>query len=201
MWNLLLFAFELQVNKKQLQFVLQTVDKGTQYREKEKSKNRRKKEGSSSISGEQTPFTTGLRRFHRQPDIVVAQGSLLFPFSFSFSFSFVFCILQCSAKWTVESELIHSPLFMLHENSEEQLPQFTTGLRCFHRQPDITAAQGSLLFPFSFSFSFVLYILHCSWPDRVWSKPKCIGPVRPNKIKKSKKKLSYIVFYSKKTSV
>jgi len=31
--------------------------------------------------------------------------------------------------------------------------QFTTGLRCFHRQPDIAAVQGSRLFPFSFSSS------------------------------------------------
>jgi len=71
LWNLLLFAFEPQVNKKQLQFVLQTVDKGTQYKEKKKSKNRRKKV-SFSISGEQLPFTTGLCCFYRQPDITAA---------------------------------------------------------------------------------------------------------------------------------
>jgi hypothetical protein len=34
-------------------------------------------------SGEQLPH-------HRQPDIVVAQGSLLFPFPLPFSFSFSF---------------------------------------------------------------------------------------------------------------
>jgi hypothetical protein len=40
------------------------------------------------------------------------------------------------------------------EHSGEQLPQLTTDLRNFHRQP--------LLFIFpSFSFSFVFCILHC----------------------------------------
>jgi len=38
------------------------VDRRPQDREKEKSKNRGEKEGPLSISGEQLPFTTGLRR-------------------------------------------------------------------------------------------------------------------------------------------
>jgi hypothetical protein len=82
------------------------------------------------------------------------------------------CLLHSSLlTWTVESELIYSPLFTLHVNSGEQL---TTGLRRFHRQP--------LLFLFPFSFSFVFCILHCSreqwrmhpllWLNRVRSKLK-----------------------------
>jgi len=218
-------------------------------REKEKSKNRGKKEGPSSISGEQLPFTTGL---HRQPLL----------FLFPFPFFFVFCILHhCSlCMWTVESSsppasavstashcfssspspsssssafsttvhfaceqwraahhqpppfpppatalllplplllhLLHSP-FVLQVNNGEQL---TTGLRCFHRQPLL----------FSFSFSFVFCILHCSrcmWivesistvHGRTGSDPNlnALDRVRPSKIKKIQKNFTDIVFYLK----
>jgi hypothetical protein len=54
---------------------------------------------------------------------------------------------HCSAKWTVESELIHSPLFMLHVNNWEW-PAFAVSTV----PQSITTA---LLFPFPFSFSFV----------------------------------------------
>ena len=122
-------------------------------------------------------LTTSLRRFHRQP--------LLFLFLFPFSFSFVFCILHCPkkknrnrARWRAAPlahhrpspfpppaialplplllllRLLHSPLFMLHMNSGEWLASSVSTV-----PQSITVA---LLFPFSFSFSFVWAALHCS---------------------------------------
>jgi hypothetical protein len=61
----------------------------------------------------------------------------------------VFCILHYSATWTVESELIHSPLFTLHVNSEEwPASGFSTVPQ------SITIA---LLFPFSFVWAALHY--------------------------------------------
>jgi len=93
-------------------------------REEEKQKQRKKKEGLSSMSGEQLPFNHWL---------------LLFPPPTT-SLPLPFLLL-----------LLHSPLFMLHVNSEEQL---ITGLCRFHCQ--------SLLLLFPFFFSFIFCILHCS---------------------------------------
>jgi len=43
----------------------------------------------------------------------------------------------------------------------KQLPQFTTGLCRFNRQPDIAATQVSLLFLFFFFFCISLSLLFC----------------------------------------
>jgi hypothetical protein len=52
-------------------------------RKKEEELKQRKNKKDRRPSAKQLPqFTTGLRRFDRQPDIVIVQGSLLFPFSF-----------------------------------------------------------------------------------------------------------------------
>jgi len=74
------------------------VDRRPQDREKEKSKNRGKKEGLPSISGEQLPFTTGLCRSHRRtalplPFLLLLRCLLHSPlFVVSFAFSFLHCI-------------------------------------------------------------------------------------------------------------
>ena len=67
--------------------------------------------------------------------------------------------------------LLHSPLSeeeqqkqSTTEHSGEQLPQLTTALRHFHRQPLLFLFLFLFLFPFPFpfSFSFVFCMLHCS---------------------------------------
>jgi len=92
------------------------------------------------------------------PASVVLAIALLFRFPFSFSF-IVFCILHCSAKWTVDSELIHCLMFPLHANTGEW-----SAFGVFTVPWSITAA---LLLPFPFSFSFVWAALHYS--HRMWT--------------------------------
>jgi len=114
------------------------ADRRPQEREKEKSKNRGKKKD-------------------RRPSMENSSLSPLpppFPLSRCSSPSpspspFFFCILHYSATWIVESELIHSPLFTLHVNSEEwPASSFSTVPQ------SITIA---LLFPFSFVWATLHY--------------------------------------------
>jgi len=147
-------------------------------REKQKSKNRGKKEGPSSISGEQLPFTTGL---HCQPLL----------FLFPFPFSFVFCILHhCSlCMWTVESSSppasAVSTVSRCSSSSPSPSPSsFAFSIcsaseqwRAAHHQPSLFPPPATplllfLLLRLLHSSLFTLHVnsgehLHCSWSDRV----------------------------------
>jgi len=105
--------------------------------------------------------------------------------------------------WAVESELIHSSLFILHVNSGEWSASSVSTIP----QSIIIA----LLFPFSFSFVWVaLHCSRCMWTVESVSTVHGLtgsGPnlntgvwVRPSKIKKSKNK-SQILCFIWKTSV
>jgi hypothetical protein len=82
-----------------------------------------------------------------------------------------------------------------------------TGLRLFHR-PSVHHRRVALPLPLPLllrlGYSPLLCkvnsreCLHCSWSDRVWPKPKCVGPVRSSKIKKIQKQfLIYCVLLTK----
>ena len=108
------------------------VDRRPQDREKEKSKNRGEKEGPLSISGEQLPFTTGLRRSRRctalpLPFLLLLRCLLHSPlFAVSSAFSFLHYVSTVHHRRAALPpplllllRLGCSPLFTLHVNSGE----------------------------------------------------------------------------------
>ena len=121
-----------------------------------------------------------------------------------------------SGKWINSLSTVHVAC--------EQLR--VTGLHCFHH-PSIYHHHAALPLPLLLllrletlstvhmhmqreqwihSPIFMLHVhvnsgecLYCSWPNRIWPKPKCIEPVRPSKIKKIQKQiLRYCVLLKKK---